>query len=70
MTNTTLYNYYFCITKNGNRVYKVSSVNSRIKHALVEIIFTGTRKECMLLLDPQGLEGSFEDKKNKVAFRK
>jgi hypothetical protein len=34
------------------------------------IIFTGTHEECMLRLDPPGLEGSFEDSENRITVRK
>jgi hypothetical protein len=50
------------------RLFAVAATNA-MPRKFHSILFTGTHEECMLRLDPPGLEGSFEDQGNKVAFR-
>ena len=62
------FNYYDYTNLYGVRLFAIAAVNAMPRN-YSSIIFTGTHEECMLRLDPPGLEGSFEDQENKVAFR-
>jgi len=65
---TEQFNYYDYTNQNGVRLFAVAAVDA-MPRKFHSILFTGTHEECMLRLDPPGLEGSFEDQENKVAFR-
>lgn len=65
---TEQFNYYDYINLYGTRMFAVAATNA-MPRKFHSILFTGTHEECMLRLDPPGLEGSFEDQGNKVAFR-
>jgi hypothetical protein len=62
------FNYFDYTTVMGVRLFAVAATNA-MPRKFHSILFTGTYEECMLRLDPPGLEGSFEDQGNKVAFR-
>jgi hypothetical protein len=63
------FNYYDYTNIRGLRMFAIAAVNAMPKN-YSSIIFTGTHEECMLRLDPPGLEGSFEDSENRITVRK
>jgi hypothetical protein len=63
------FNYYDYTNIRGLRMFAIAAVNAMPRN-YSSIIFTGTHKECMLRLDPPGLEGSFEDSENRITVRK
>jgi hypothetical protein len=50
-------------------MFAVAGVNA-MPARFSSILFTGTYEECMERMNPVGLEGSFEDFQNKVAYSK
>jgi hypothetical protein len=65
---TEQFNYYDYTNQNGVRLFAIAAVDA-MPRKFHSILFTGTHEECMLRLDPPGLEGSFEDQGTKVALR-
>jgi hypothetical protein len=63
------FNYYDYTNIRGLRMFAIAAVNAMPRN-YSSIIFTGTHEECMLRLDPPGLEGSFEDSENRITVRK
>ena len=63
------FNYYDYVNYYGNRMFAIAATNAMPKN-YSQILFTGSYEECMLRLDPPGLEGSIEDikKQIKVAY--
>jgi hypothetical protein len=66
-----LFNYYDYVNYYGSRMFAIAAVDAMPKN-YSQVLFTGSMKECLLRLDPPGLEGSVEDyqKRIKVASLK
>jgi hypothetical protein len=62
-----LFNYYDYVNHYGNRMFAIAGVKA-MPARFSSILFTGTYEECMLRLNPVGLEGSFEDYQKRVAI--
>lgn len=59
------FNYYDYVNYYGNRMFAIAAVDAMPKN-YNQVLFTGSFKECMLRLDPPGLEGSVEDIKKQI----
>jgi hypothetical protein len=59
------FNYYDYTNHYGNRMFAIAAVDAMPKN-YSQVLFTGTYQECMLRLDPPGLEGTVEDLKKRI----
>jgi hypothetical protein len=59
------FNYYDYVNHYGNRMFAIAAVDAMPKR-YSQVLFTGSLSECMLRLDPPGLEGSVEDLKKQI----
>lgn len=60
-----LFHYYDYVNHYGTRMFAIAGVNVMPRN-FNQILFTGTMRECMLRMNPPGLEGSIEDIKRQI----
>jgi hypothetical protein len=60
-----LFHYYDYVNLYGTRMFAIAGMDAMPRN-YNQILFTGTMQECMLRMNPPGLEGSVEDIKRQI----